>query len=51
MHQPSWRPGKSIFLRGLVQDMRYLRAVIGLYDERRNTLTGWITLAEPPASR
>ncbi len=41
---------QEYILRGLVQDMRYLRAVIGLYDERRNTLTGWITLAEPPAS-
>lgn len=41
---------QEYILRGLVQDMRYPRAVIGLYDEQRNSLTGWITLAEPPAS-
>lgn len=37
---------QEYILQGLVQEMGYRRAVIGLYDERRNTLTGWITLAD-----
>lgn len=41
---------QEYILRGLVQEMRYPRAVIGLYDEQCNVLTGWITLAEPSTS-
>lgn len=39
---------QEYILRGLVQEMHYPRAIIGLYDEGRNALTGWITLEEPP---
>lgn len=41
---------QEYILRGLVQEMGYPRAVIGLYDEQRNALTGWITLADPSTS-
>ncbi|MEW5960294.1 MAG: GAF domain-containing sensor histidine kinase, partial [Chloroflexota bacterium] len=41
---------QEYILRGLVQEMGYPRAVIGLYDEQCRTLTGWLTLAEPSPS-
>ncbi len=41
---------QEFILRGLVQEMDYPRAIIGLYDEPRNTLTSWITSEDPFAS-
>ena len=37
-------------LRGLVHDMGYRRATIGLYEEDSNILTGWLTLEKIPTT-
>jgi len=37
-------------LRGLVHDMGYSRAMIGLYDEHLEALTSWITLSDTSAN-
>jgi len=41
---------QEYILRGLVQEMRYPRAVIGLYDEGRDALTGWIGMESATVS-
>jgi signal transduction histidine kinase len=39
---------QEYILRGLVQEIGYRRAVVGLYDEGRHALTGWIALEARP---
>ena len=38
-------------MRGLVQEMRYPRVIIGLYDENRNALTSWLSLENAAFSK
>lgn len=40
---------QEIILQGLVEKMGYPRAVIGLYDESLDALTGWLVLARKNA--
>ncbi|MCB0214247.1 MAG: hypothetical protein KDJ52_33220 [Anaerolineae bacterium] len=41
---------QEIILQGLVEKMGYPRAVIGLYNERLDTLTGWLVLEQHAAA-
>ena len=41
---------QEYILQGLVMDMGYRRAAIGLYDEGRNVLTGWLSMENLPVS-
>jgi len=39
---------QEYILQGLVMEMGYRRAAIGLYDEGRNVLTGWLSMENLP---
>ncbi len=39
---------QELILRGLVHDLGYRRATIGLYEEEAHILTGWLTLEKIP---